>query len=944
MILSNSAEARHCYYAWQLAFKQKVEELKLLHWRRFLARTGDASAFQAYRFTKAKQSTTVEPLYRPDKSLCTDVAEQAGLLFRGTSIIHSVCDLSDIPARELDTPHRSFPPITLAEVNRAIDSLPKKKAVGPDNIPNELIQIGKSLISPFLTTIFNACIRQGFFPKGWRTATTAIIRKAGKPDYSDPNAYRPIALLCTMGKLFEKILNERLIHWIESNNVLPQGHMGGRRGRNLTDALIVFTSWVKHQWRTGKIVAGIFLDVKSAYPSVYVTRLVDQLHRLSCPTYLIPIISSFLTERSTSIRMGDYVSSPFPVKEGLPQGSPLSVTLYILYNSGLLLNNKCSLEENRISLGYVDDIVHLVAADSLELAVNMLQEDASRSLEWGRKFGAIFDPKKAVLMIFSHKSLNPPSFEFDGHTHTFQKSTRWLGIILDQRLTFSEHLKKVKATGDLTILQLGRIVKSTYGLNTGLARRLVVSVLYSRIMFGSIIWYNKRNAKAAAQVLDGLYHQACRLITGLFRQTPLPFVKISSGLKTPLEVHLRNSHFYILRALTYPTHHPVLHILHKELTDKPPTFPSPVHLILTPDDSYRFPVHQTETIHPMPAPPWIEPIAEIQNLNDKKSEVIQRLPQQIQQEIRNHSLLIFTDGSWIPEKGAGAAAVTHPSGMSLAAHINPAEFLSNFETELIGIRLAITIAQETIAADHSQDIRAVAIFCDNQGALMLSANPLSLSPGQHLYTDNYFCLKLLGCPIKLYWCPGHENIEANERADTLAKEAAIGDPTQNNTSYLPFSVANSLAKLKQHSRDRLKSSIVWSTDDSRRFPFSMNCTKLIQSLDQQEKGLAATIFQLRADHAPLYNFLFKIKTLLDPRCTDCFAQENVAHFLMFCNRYKKARADLKKNLRRLKCGINPDSFRSIMDNPKAIPAIARYILATNRFPNIRRYISSADIT
>jgi hypothetical protein len=72
----------------------------------------------------------------------------------------------------------------------------------------------------------------------------------------------------------------------------------------------------------------------------------------------------------------------------------------------------------------------------------------------GRKFGALFDPTKAVAMLFYCEMLTPPTFDFDGHTHGFERSTRWLGIILDQRLTFWEHLKKVKATGDLTIMQL----------------------------------------------------------------------------------------------------------------------------------------------------------------------------------------------------------------------------------------------------------------------------------------------------------------------------------------------------------------------------------------------------------------------------------------------------------------------------------------------------------
>jgi ribonuclease HI len=346
----------------------------------------------------------------------------------------------------------------------------------------------------------------------------------------------------------------------------------------------------------------------------------------------------------------------------------------------------------------------------------------------------------------------------------------------------------------------------------------------------------------------------------------------------------------------------------------------------------------------MPAPPWIEPIGEIQNAADKRSDVICRIPRQIQQETQNRSLVIFTDGSWIPDKGAGAAAVTHPSGMSLAATVNPADFISNFETELIGIGLAITIAQNALAADHLQEISAIAIFGDNQGALMLSADPLSQSPGQHLYTDNFFRLKLLGRPVRLYWCPSHEGIIANEKADTLAKEAAVENPLVTNDSSFPITVAKSLAKLRQHTQSQAKSSEVWSKDDSKRFPFSKDCTKLVHALDLQEKGIAASIFQLRADHAPLNNFLFKIKTILDPRCTNCLVQENAAHFLMFCSRYRKERAILKKNLRRSKCGANVNSFRSIMDNPKAMAEVAEYILATNRFPNVRRYISEAEVT
>jgi ribonuclease HI len=349
----------------------------------------------------------------------------------------------------------------------------------------------------------------------------------------------------------------------------------------------------------------------------------------------------------------------------------------------------------------------------------------------------------------------------------------------------------------------------------------------------------------------------------------------------------------------------------------------------SPTDLRCFPINQTETILPVPAPPWISPVAEIQNLSDRRTEALKKIPDQLHQETVKRSLIIFTDGSWIPGKGAGAAAVTHLLGRSYATSIQPAESVSNFETELIGIRLALNLAEEILVADSSNNFSDVAIFSNNQSALINSANPISLSSGQHIYTENFFRMKLLGRTIRLYWCPGHDGIEANERADSLAKTAALGEQPPSNSRLLSMEVPKSLAKLKQLHRTLVKSPEILTEEDNQKFVFRKDFTKYLRELDGQEKGLAATILQLRADTAPLNNFIFKIKTILDPRCTNCFVLENAAHFLMFCSKYRKERAIFKRRLRQLKCRINPNSFRLIMDNPTAIDEISNFILATN---------------
>ncbi|MBW0503837.1 hypothetical protein O181_043552 [Austropuccinia psidii MF-1] len=230
-----------------------------------------------------------------------------------------------------------------------------------------------------LLYLYNVCLQQGNYPSIWKETRTAIIRKAAKEDYTDPNAYRPIALLDTLGKLFKNIINKRLTHWAHQTNTIHPGHVGGRPGRSINNAFVTLTSWIHHKWREGKMVMGIFLDVKSAYPSVQKARLIHTLEKKGCPPYLSSIIDSFLSDRTTSLKLNNFVSQKFRVPNGLPQGSPLSVTLYLLYNSDLLLPNPPELNEDSISLAYINDVTHLLAITDVQQGEDMTNEVMSRS-------------------------------------------------------------------------------------------------------------------------------------------------------------------------------------------------------------------------------------------------------------------------------------------------------------------------------------------------------------------------------------------------------------------------------------------------------------------------------------------------------------------------------------------------------------------------------------
>ncbi|MBW0486023.1 hypothetical protein O181_025738 [Austropuccinia psidii MF-1] len=151
---------------------------------------------------------------------------------------------------------------------------------------------------------------------------------------------------------------------------------------------------------------GIFLDIKVAYPLVHKDRLIYTLERKGCPPYWHLYINSFLSDRRTSLNLNKFLSQKFQIPNGLPQGSPLLITLYLLYNSGLILPSRPSLNKDTISLVYIGDITHLLAVPDIQHGEDTAREVMDRSRNWGLRYSAIFDEKKLTLLCLQTRN-NP---------------------------------------------------------------------------------------------------------------------------------------------------------------------------------------------------------------------------------------------------------------------------------------------------------------------------------------------------------------------------------------------------------------------------------------------------------------------------------------------------------------------------------------------------------
>lgn len=241
-----------------------------------------------------------------------------------------------------------------------IDGLKTSKSPGPDKIPSQVLQLGGSPLAHCIVQITNACLKTGCFPSQWKVAKSVILKKVGKPDYSNPAAYQPIALLNTLSKTAEAMLANHVRDFVKTKHLLHPGHFGGRQSRSTTDALIYLTSWIKAKWRENKVVGALFVDVQAAFPMVHPDRMVATLTSLGVFPALCNLIQDYLNARSTTISFGEFESEPKSLTIGLPQGLPLSVILYIIYNTSLL--QQSSAIPNTIALGFIDDVAFATTA------------------------------------------------------------------------------------------------------------------------------------------------------------------------------------------------------------------------------------------------------------------------------------------------------------------------------------------------------------------------------------------------------------------------------------------------------------------------------------------------------------------------------------------------------------------------------------------------------
>ena len=368
----------------------------------------------------------------------------------------------------------------------------------------------RALSTP-LKILFDRCLIEGSFPAIWKRANVQPVHK--KESKQSKTHYRPISLLPICSKIFEKIIFDQMYKFLNSNNLISQNQSGFRPGDSTINQLLSITTEIYQAFENYEETRAVFLDISKAFDKVWHEGLIFKLKQNGINGTLINLIYSFLSNRKQRVVLNGYESDWEDVRSGVPQGSVLGPLLFLVYINDLTDNISSNMRL------FADDSSLFAIVENTHETHEKLCNDLSTISAWAYQWKMQFNPdisKQAIEVIFSHKIKKPdhPLLVFNGIPVARKDSTKHLGLILDERLSFRLHIKEAlqKAKKGLGLLKYMSRHVSRDVLDTMYKMYIRPHLDYADVIFHGQI-------QESMDLLESIQYQAARIITGCWQGT-----------------------------------------------------------------------------------------------------------------------------------------------------------------------------------------------------------------------------------------------------------------------------------------------------------------------------------------------------------------------------------------------------------------------------------------
>ena len=370
------------------------------------------------------------------------------------------------------------------KIVKIIDKLSNKSSSGHDNINNILLKNIKNQIAAPLERVFNMSLEQGIFPDQMKSAEVIPLYKGKVRDLC--MNYRPISLLLAISKILEKIMYKRTYDFLDGNGQFYNSQYGFRSKHSCENAICELVGHVVKGHEKEEHTAAIFLDLSKAFDTLNYKLLLQKLELYGIRGTLLNWFTSYLNNRHMHVKyQGDnkqIFSDWQTVTHRAPQGSCLGPLLFLLFCNDLHLNLtylSC--------IQFADDTTLYYTHKNQRVLRACIEHDLSKLYDWFGANSLTLNINKTNLLLFDYRKYDKTEFSIlvNGTTLNPVKSAKFLGVILDDKLMWKEHVKqlKVKLKRSLGMIHRGKNLLNCHGL-----KMLYYAQFYSHLSYCIVIW------------------------------------------------------------------------------------------------------------------------------------------------------------------------------------------------------------------------------------------------------------------------------------------------------------------------------------------------------------------------------------------------------------------------------------------------------------------------
>ena len=414
----------------------------------------------------------------------------------------------------LDNPNNNtlfLSPTIPEEVESTIKHFDNRKATGPNSIPTKVLKSMCKQFSIPLSELINLVFTTGKYPDILKLAKIVPIFKKNDPLFC--NNYRPISLLSNIGKLIEKLLYQRLYSFLEENKCLYENQFGFRNHHSTNHALITITEKIRKTLDNNEYMCGIFLDFQKAFDTVNHKILLSKLNYYGVRGITLDLFESYLTSRKQFTHVNGTDSPTVINTYGVPQGSVLGPLLFLIY-----INDLHKVVKHSTTHHFADDTNLLYPNASLKTINKHVNHDLRLIVHWLRANRISLNVDKTEIIIFRPKRktiTRKMNFRISGQKINIGTQTKYLGLILDEHLTWTHHIKILKTKLSRAN---GLLAKIRYFTSKELLRTIYYALFDSHLRYGCQIW-GQSNAQLINEIAL-LQRKGLRIITFNERNTP----------------------------------------------------------------------------------------------------------------------------------------------------------------------------------------------------------------------------------------------------------------------------------------------------------------------------------------------------------------------------------------------------------------------------------------